>query len=118
MRDRQRVSGIERLDGGASPSDGHGDIRIVIVAPPVPRRERAFAYLPWPVRLLLKLGLPILGLFVVFVLPNYLDCRNQHESGQFFRGVTVAACTRQSLDGQIQSTQRRFEDIARAIGAH
>ncbi len=113
MRDKHRSSGIGRLDGGARSAD----IRIVVSGPPAaPKRERVVSYLPWPVRLFLKLGLPILGLFAVFVLPNYLDCRNQHDSGFFFHGMTVGACTRQSLDGQIRTTQRRFEELARAIG--
>ncbi|MCF4127591.1 hypothetical protein [Methylobacterium sp. SyP6R] len=119
MRAKHRGSGIERLDGSAMPGDRRGDIRIVIARPPAePGRERAFAYLPWPVRLLLKLGLPILGLFAVFVLPNYLDCRKQQAAGLSFHGMTVGACTRQSLDDQIRGTQKRFEDIARAVVAH
>ncbi|QRE76110.1 hypothetical protein [Methylobacterium aquaticum] len=119
MRDKQRRSGIERLDGGARPGDGRGDIRIVISGPPAaPKRERVVSYLPWPVRMFLKLGLPVLGFLAVFVLPNYLDCRNQQASGLYFHGMTVAACTRQSLDGQVRATQKRFEDLARAVGAH
>ena len=118
MRDKHRSSGIERLDGFAQSSDGPGNIRIVISRPPsAPKRERVVSYLPWPVRLFVKLGLPILGLLAVFVLPNYLDCRNQREAGLSFHGMTVGACTRQSLDDQIRATQRRFEDIARAVGA-
>lgn len=112
MSNGHRSSGIERLDRDR----GHGAIRIVVSAPPGRPKERAFSYLPWPVRLVVKLGLPILALLTVFVLPNYLDCRNRHDTGLFFHGMTVAACTRQTLYGQIGATQKRFEDIAHAVG--
>ncbi len=110
------TGGIGRLDRG--PGREPVDIRIIVSAAPArSARERASAYLPWPVRLVLRLGLPAFVLFMVFVLPNYLDCRTRHGSGQFFHGMTVAACTRQTVSGQIDETHKRFEDIARAIGA-
>lgn len=110
MRGHHRSSGIERLNGD------HGDIRIIVSAPPARRRtERAFSYLPWPVRILVKLGLPALVLFALLVLPNYLDCRSRHDASQFFHGMTVSACTRQTVYGQIDATQKRFQDIARAV---
>ncbi|SFV04389.1 hypothetical protein SAMN02799631_04103 [Methylobacterium sp. 174MFSha1.1] len=109
MRGHHRSSGIGRLDGD------HGDIRIVVSAPPPQRKERAFAYLPWPVRILVKFGLPVLVLLAIVVLPNYLDCRSRHDSGRFFHGMTVSACTRQTVYGQIDATQTRFEAIARAV---
>ncbi len=113
MSSGHRSSGIERLDRDR----GHGAIRIVASPPPATQpKERAFSYLPWPVRLFVKLGLPILALLTVFVLPNYLDCRNRHDAGLFFHGMTVAACTRQTVYGQIGATQKRFEDIAHAVG--
>ncbi|MGX7705843.1 hypothetical protein [Methylobacterium sp. Gmos1] len=110
MRGNHRSSGIERLDGD------HDHIRIVVSAPPARRqKERAFSYLPWPVRLLVKLGLPVLVLLAVVVLPNYLDCRGRFGAGQFFHGMTVSACTRQTVYGQIDATRERFEAIARAV---
>ncbi len=113
MSSGHRSSGIERLDRDRGP----GAIRIVVSAPPARQnKERVFSYLPWPVRLFVKLGLPIIVLLSVVVLPNYLDCRNRHDAGLFFHGMTVAACTRQTVYGQIGATQKRFEDIARAVG--
>ncbi|AWB25501.1 hypothetical protein DA075_32010 [Methylobacterium currus] len=112
MSSGHRSSGIERLDRDR----GQGAIRIVVAPPARRKKERAFSYLPWPVRLFVKLGFPFIVLLTVFVLPNYLDCRNRHDAGLFFHGMTVAACTRQALYGQIGATQKRFEDIAHAVG--
>ncbi|TNC13500.1 hypothetical protein FF100_11985 [Methylobacterium terricola] len=115
-----QCSGIARLDRSGSLGSARGDIRIVVSAPPAGRekKERASAYLPWPVRLTLKLGLPLVVVLAIVVLPNYLGCRGQHDSGMFFYGITVSACTRQTISDQIAGTQRRFEAIARAVGAH
>jgi len=126
MQGYRRSSGIERLDRGMnrmqdrgdSLDAGRGDIRIVVQqAPAEYRRERTFSYLPWPVKLMLKFGLLAAVTLSIFVLPNYLDCRNQQDSGMFYYGMTVSACTRQNVYGQIGSTQKRFEEIARAIGS-
>ena len=121
MQGNHRSSGIERLDRGLNRDSGRdhdrGELRIVVSAAPTEhRKERASSYLPWPVKLFLKFGLFALGLFAVFVLPNYLDCRGQRDSGLFYYGMTVTACTRQNVFGQISTTQKRFEDIARAFG--
>ncbi|MGF3022464.1 hypothetical protein ACQVP2_06515 [Methylobacterium aquaticum] len=119
MRGNYRGGGIERLDGAVSRGEGGGDIRIIVSAPPVDdTRERALSYVPWPIKLVMKLVLPVGVLLGIVVLPNYLDCRHQHDVGMFFHGMTVAACTRQSVYGQIGATQKRFEEIARAIAVH
>ncbi len=124
MHGQYRSSGIERLDRGMNRGgdrgfdrdDGRGDVRIVVTTAPAEyRKERAASYLPWPVKLVLRLGLVVAGLLAVFVLPNYLDCRGQRDSGMFYYGMTVTACTRQTVYGQIGATQQRFEDIARAV---
>ncbi|MFH6782287.1 MULTISPECIES: hypothetical protein [Methylobacterium] len=126
MHGYQRSSGIERLDRGMNRLQDRGgsldhdrdNIRIVVQQVPAEhKKERTFSYLPWPVKLLLKFGLFAAVMSSIFVLPNYLDCRNQQESGMFYYGMTVSACTRQNVYGQIGTTQKRFEDIARAIGA-
>ncbi|OAS26857.1 hypothetical protein [Methylobacterium platani] len=122
MRSEERSGGIGRLDRGLGRGPDRdyerGDVRIIVTpAPAEYRKERAFSYLPWPVKLVLKLGLFALAMVSVFVLPNYLDCRGQRDSGLFYHGMTVSACTRQTVYGQIGSTQKRFEDIARAIGS-
>lgn len=126
MHGSQRSSGIDRLDRGMnrmpdrgdSLDAGRGDIRIVVQqAPAEYKKERAVSYLPWPVKLLLRFGVFAAIVLSIFVLPNYLDCRNQQGSGMFYYGMTVSACTRQNVYGQINSTQQRFEDIARAIGS-
>ncbi|MET7246556.1 hypothetical protein ABZT49_24675 [Methylobacterium sp. EM32] len=97
--------------------DWRGDVRIVVTNAPVEyRKERIFSYLPWPVKLVLRLGLLVAGLLAVFVLPNYLDCRGQRDAGMFYYGMTVTACTRQTVYNQIGATQKRFEEIARALG--
>ncbi|TGD99854.1 hypothetical protein [Methylobacterium nonmethylotrophicum] len=124
MHGQNRVSGIERLDRGMNRGvdrgfdHERGDVRIVVTSAPAEyKKERAFSYLPWPVKLFLKFGLFALVMFSIFVLPNYLDCRGQRDSGMFYYGMTVTACTRQNVYGQIGATQQRFEDIARAIGS-
>lgn len=123
MRGYERTSGIDRLDRGMNQGRerdyDRGDIRIVVQSAPTEyKKERASSYLPWPVKLVLRLGLFVLALVSIFVLPNYVDCRSQHSSGMFYHGMTVSACTRQNVYGQIGDTQRQFENIARAIGAH
>ncbi|MGE7414318.1 hypothetical protein [Methylobacterium tarhaniae] len=116
MQGNHRGSGIGRLDRG--PDRDHGDIRIVVApAPHEHRKERVSSYLPWPVKLVLKLGLLVAGFVAVVVLPNYLDCRGQRDAGLFYYGMSVTTCTRQTIYGQIGTTQKRFEDIARAIAA-
>lgn len=122
MHGPHRSSGIERLDRGMNRGgdrgferdDGPRDVRIVVTT--APGSERISSYLPWPMKLALRLGLVVAGLFAVFVLPHYLDCRSQRDSGLFYYGMTVATCTRQTAYGQIGAAQRQFEDIARAIG--
>ncbi|WP_053080500.1 hypothetical protein [Methylobacterium variabile] len=121
MNGNHRSSGIERLNRGMNRDidrdPERGELRIVVSAAPSEyKKERASSYLPWPVKLFLKFGLFAFGLFAVFVLPNYLDCRGQRDSGLFYYGMTVTACTRQNVYGQISTTQKRFEDIARAVG--
>ncbi|ACL59455.1 hypothetical protein [Methylobacterium nodulans] len=37
-------------------------------------------------------------------------------NGGFYNGMTMGACTRQGALDQIAMTQRRLEEVARAIG--
>ncbi|WP_288582358.1 hypothetical protein [uncultured Methylobacterium sp.] len=103
---------IERIDRGSGRDPV--DIRIVVSTAP---GGRGRARLPWPVRLALRLAVPALVLVVVFVLPHYLDCQRPAGTGFVVQGVGDAACLRRSVSGQIDETQKRFEDIARAVGA-
>lgn len=71
MRGNYRGGGIERLDGAVSRGEGGGDIRIIVSAPPVDdTRERALSYVPWPIKLVMKLVLPVGVLLGIVVLPN------------------------------------------------
>lgn len=80
--------------------------------------EKASSYIPWPLRLVLKLALSAALFFGVTVGPSFLDCRKRKEVGDFFYGMTVAACTRQGTHEQIATMQRQLEDVARALGNH
>lgn len=117
MQGHKRSGGIGRLNRVTSAGSARGDIRIIVSAPPAePGKERVLGYVPRLAKLGLTVGLPILALLAIYVLPSYLGCRSQHDSGMFYHGMTVAACTRQTISGQISATQQRFEDIAHAIG--
>ncbi|MFE1598430.1 hypothetical protein [Methylobacterium sp. ID0610] len=85
-------------------------------APSAPT-ERVGSYIPWPLRLALKLGLALAVMAGGLFGPSFLDCRKRREEGGFYYGVTMGACTRQGTFDQIAMMQRRLEDVARAIGA-
>ncbi|WP_128566336.1 hypothetical protein [Methylobacterium crusticola] len=113
--DRTGISRLERGPDGARLSRTE-DIRI-IVTPMAEQRPARVSFLPWGLRLFLKLGFAGFTLLSIFVLPNYLDCRSQRDTGAFYYGMTVSACTRQNVWNQIGNTQRQFETVARAVGA-
>ncbi|ACA19130.1 hypothetical protein M446_4800 [Methylobacterium sp. 4-46] len=80
--------------------------------------ERPASYIPWPIRLVLKLLVTAAVMLGVTYGPGYLNCRRLREEGGFFYGMTMPACTRQATLDRISTMQHQFEDVARAIGAH
>ncbi|RVU14374.1 hypothetical protein [Methylobacterium oryzihabitans] len=96
---------------------GGGDVRIFIQPEQAPARPRGgFLFLPRSLVRVLKLLLLALAIGGATVIPNYVDCRNQRDSGLFYYGMTVGACTRQNVVSQIGNVQRQLETAARAIG--
>ncbi|MGY2047550.1 hypothetical protein [Methylobacterium sp. JK268] len=92
------------------------------VSPPTreerPQRERAFSYVPWPLRLLVKMVVTSAVMAGGLFGPAFLDCRKLREDGGFFHGVTMTACTRQSTYERIATMQQQFETLARVLASH
>ena len=80
--------------------------------------EKPMSYVPWPLRLLVRFGITAAVLAVVALGPGYFDCRQRREAGLLYYGVTMGACTRHATWEHVGNLQRRFETIARAVGAH
>ncbi|WP_298967358.1 hypothetical protein [uncultured Methylobacterium sp.] len=96
---------------------GSGNVRIFIQPEEPPARpRRGFLFLPRSLLTALKLLLLVVAIGGSYIVPNYIDCRNQRDSGLFYYGMTVGACTRQNVFSQIGNVQRQLEAAARAIG--
>ena len=111
-----RVSGTARSPQDARAQDARTEVSYRAVRE-VPA-EKPMSYVPWPLRLLVRFGITASVLAVVALGPGYFDCRQRREAGLLYYGVTMGACTRHATWEHVGNLQRRFETIARAVGAH